>query len=40
MTIYCKDMADFVAVIAGLVREGLIFDAITDTLTIRLTGGF
>lgn len=43
MTITCHSRAEFTAVIAGLVREGLTFRAVatTDqTYTIELTGGF
>lgn len=38
--ITCNDMADFIATIAGLVREGLVFNANASTLEITLTGGF
>lgn len=39
-TITCRTMDEFVAVIAGLAREGIIFKAEADALTITLTGGF
>jgi hypothetical protein len=38
--ISCADMQQFTDVIAGLVHNGLHFDACAITLTIRLTGGY
>lgn len=43
MTITTHDRAEFTAIIAGLVREGLTFDAfaaIDGSYRITLTGGF
>ena len=40
MTIECATMADFVAIIAGLVREGCTFEAHSGSQTITLTGGY
>ena len=40
MTINCDTMMDFQLVIAGLVREGLTFEAHTRDLSITLTGGY
>lgn len=40
MKIQCEDLAQFIAVCAGLVREGVRFDADGATLTVDLTGGF
>ena len=39
MHITCSDMKQFIEVIAGLVREGLTFNADADRLVINLTGG-
>lgn len=39
-TITCHTIDDFVAVIAGLVREGVTFEADTLTQKITLTGGY
>lgn len=39
-TIICRDMADFIAVCAGLAREGVIFKADATLLCVTLTGGF
>lgn len=39
-TVTCTTMPQFLAVIAGLVREGLTFDANAEALTINLTGGY
>ena len=36
----CVTMAQFIEVCAGFVREGVLFDADANTLTITLTGGF
>ena len=38
--INCGDMQQFTDVIAGLVQNGLTFEACAITLTIRLTGGY
>jgi hypothetical protein len=38
MTIDCKDLDQFMAVIAGLVQRGLGFKADAETLKISLTG--
>jgi hypothetical protein len=40
MTIQCKDLAQFIAICAGLVREGTTYRANGDTLVITLLGGF
>jgi hypothetical protein len=40
MYITCKDLTQFLNVIAGLVERGFTFDANADALTITLTGGF
>lgn len=38
--IECTTMAQFITVCAGLVREGVIYNAYAATLTIELTGGY
>lgn len=38
--IVCGDTQTFTDVIAGLVQNGLTFEACATTLTIRLTGGY
>ena len=38
--IQCNDLEDFVATCAGLVREGICFEATTSNLVITPTGGF
>ncbi len=40
MTIKCDNMAEFIQVIAGLVREGCTFEAHTSSLEVICTGGF
>lgn len=40
MTIHCATMAEFIQVIAGLVQNGLTFEANADLLLIELTGGY
>jgi len=40
MTIYCDNMDHFNDVIYGLVIRGLMFEAHTCDLQIKLTGGF
>jgi len=39
-TITCTDVRQFVEVVAGLVREGIVFRADGKDLIIYLTGGF
>lgn len=39
-TIYCSDIEQFVLVIAGLVRAGIVYTAEADQLRITTTGGF
>jgi len=38
--IRCEDMSQFTAVSAAMVREGCIFEADANSLTITLTGGY
>lgn len=38
--IRCQTMEQFCAVIAGLVMNGLSFEADADRLTVTTTGGF
>jgi len=40
MTITCETIAELVQVCAGLVAEGITFEARTIHLTITCTGGF
>lgn len=40
MYITCHTLEAFIETVAGLVAKGLTFKACTDTLTIKLTGGF
>ncbi len=40
MVIKCHDFEFFIATIAGLTKEGLLFKATTEHLTITLTGGY
>lgn len=40
MTINCESMEKFVEVIAGLVKQGLMFKAYSADLSITLTGGY
>ena len=40
MTIQCATIAELVAVCAGLVREGVTFEARTSSMSVDLTGGF
>ena len=38
--IVCGDIQTFTDVIAGLVANGLMFEACATTLTVKLTGGY
>lgn len=38
--IWCLTIEEFIKVCAGLVKEGVIFDAYSDRLVIKLTSGF
>lgn len=40
MTIYCRDMENFMDVIAGCVRRGLKFHADVLDFKVTLTGGY
>ena len=40
MKIYCKDLEDLVNTAEILLHKGIQFDASTDVMIIRLTGGF
>jgi hypothetical protein len=40
MTITCQSIAQLIEVVAGLVREGLTFEADADTLRVTLLGGY
>lgn len=40
MKIYCKDHEDLIKTIESLLHKGIQFDATTDTMVIRLTGGY
>ena len=40
MTIQCGCVDQLVTVCAGLVREGIMFEANAATLTVTLTGGY
>lgn len=40
MTILCGNLTEFTDTIAGLVRNGLTFEAYSDKLTIILLGGY
>ena len=40
MKIYCKDLEDLVNTVEFLVHKGIQFDATTDSMIIRLTGGY
>ncbi len=40
MTIHCQDLMELTRVCAQLVREGVTFKAITNTMTITLMGGY
>lgn len=37
--ITCETLDEFILVCAGLVREGILFEAWADDLTIKPTGG-
>jgi hypothetical protein len=39
-TIQCSDVTQFVLIIAGLVRAGIVYYADADQLRITTTGGF
>jgi len=39
-TIRCQDIENLIKVCAGLVKEGIRFDADTEALVIDCTGGF
>lgn len=38
--IQCADTAQFLQIIAGLVKEGICFNASGESLVIECTGGF
>lgn len=38
--IKCANLPEFIEVCAGLVRQSILFEADSDSLTITLTGGF
>ena len=40
MKIQCESVYRFVEVIHGLVEKGLTFEAVAESLVIRLTGGY
>tara|TARA_R110000803_G_scaffold37168_1_gene80078 strand:+ start:572 stop:694 length:123 start_codon:yes stop_codon:yes gene_type:complete len=40
MIINCTTVEELVIVVAGLVNQGLTFEAYMSDLTIRLTGGY
>ena len=40
MEIKCDTMEEFIAVIAGLIRNGCTFKAYATVLTINCTGGY
>ena len=40
MTIQNKNLSDFMDVIESLTKKGLTFDANSDTLEIKLLGGY
>ena len=39
-SIQCETIKEFIEITAGLVREGVIFEAYSSNLLIKLTGGF
>jgi hypothetical protein len=39
-TVYCASLEDMAAMISSFVQAGLVFVAHTDSLKIKLTGGF
>lgn len=40
MKIKCADIAELTAVCAGLVQQGIMFEASTTRLTVTCTGGY
>lgn len=40
MSIFCKDMDNFIEVVYGSAKVGVLFEANAGLLTIQLTGGY